>query len=251
MFRPAILIGIYNHGETIAAVVRSLRSANLPFLIVDDGSDARTVQRLRELVVECPDVRVERRAVNGGRGAALITGFEILAQEGFTHALVLDADGQHDAAQAHEFIDTARRRPDALVLGRPIFGKDAPIARVLGRRLSRFWVHVSTLSFSIHDPLCGYRCYPLATTLEILRRERAGLRMDFDPEIAVRHAWAGTPIVNIPTRVIYPAGGLSNFRLVRDNARITWMHLRLLCEMFARLPTVTFARSRRRQGAGA
>ncbi len=242
MFRPAVLIALYNHGDTVADVVRPLHAAGLTVVVVDDGSDAHTQQRLAELVQGFPGVRVERRSVNGGRGAALVDGFELLAREGFTHALVLDADGQHDVAQVSEFIALAQRHPAALVLGRPIFGDDAPKSRLYGRRISQFWVHVETLSFAIHDPLCGYRCYPLGSTTRILRASSPGRRMDFDPEIAVRHVWAGLPVLNVPTHVLYPLEGISHFRMVRDNARISWMHTRLVCGMLMRLPALLFLR---------
>ena len=242
MFRPAVLIAHYNHGDTLADVVRPLRNAGLNVLVVDDGSSAHAQQKLEELALAFPDVRIERRRKNGGKGAALSAGFEILGKQGFTHALVPDADGQHDTAQAAAFIDSARRQPDALVLGDPIFGDDAPKVRVYGRRISRFWVHVATLSFAIRDPLCGYRCYPLESTRRVLRENVVGMRMDFDPEIAVRLYWAGAPVVNVPTRVIYPKGGISHYRLVRDNARISWMHTRLCFGMIARLPALLLSR---------
>jgi predicted LPLAT superfamily acyltransferase/glycosyltransferase involved in cell wall biosynthesis len=234
MFRPAALVGIYDHGETIADVVTPLVARGLECWIVDDGSHARTRAQIDALAQSCRDVHVERLPENRGRGAALIHGFERLSRAGFTHALVLDADGQHDPADAERFLDEARHDPDALVLGDPIFGDDAPWVRLQGRRISRFWVHVETRSRAIRDPLCGYRCYPLESTLAITRRCRVGMRMDFDPEIAVRLFWAGAPIVIVPTRIRYPENGLSHFRMVRDNVRISWMHTRLVFGMLVR-----------------
>lgn len=237
-FRPAFLIGIYNHGDTIADVVAPLSALSLPCRIVDDGSDSITRRKLEELPLLFPGVRVERLSRNSGRGAALMHGFKVLAEEGFTHVIVLDADGQHDPNQATDFLEAAKRHPEALILGQPIFDARAPKSRLYGRRISQFWVNVETLSFAIKDPLCGYRCYPLRATTELLRVVAPGRRMDFDPEIAVRLAWAGTPIVNIPTRVLYPPGGISHFHMVRDNARISWMHTRLFFGMLLRLPAL-------------
>jgi hypothetical protein len=52
--------------------------------------------------------------------------------------------------------------------------------------------------------------------------------MEFDPEIVVRLAWTGISIVNIPTRVRYFRGGLSNFRMIRDNSLIVRAYVRLV-----------------------
>lgn len=236
MFQPAALIGIYNHGDTIADVVRPLHEMPLPTLIVDDGSDEPTRAKLEQLTRTFPGTRVVRRDVNGGKGAALIHGFEQLAREGFTHAVVMDADGQHDASDVPAFLAAARANPRALILGQPIFDASAPKARLYGRRISQVWVNIETLSTAIADPLCGYRCYPLAETNAVVRSYRPRTRMDFDPEIAVRLAWAGVPMINLRTKVYYPKGGISHFRMLADNRRITWMHTRLFFGMLARVP---------------
>jgi hypothetical protein len=146
----------------------------------------------------------------------------------------LDADGQHDPADVRALLDAAKRHPEALVLGDPRFDHTAPRSRLYGRRLSQVIVWAYTGSFVVHDPLCGFRCFPLARTLAVLERHRFGDRMDFDPEIVVRLAWAGLPIVNVPVRVRYFAGGRSHFRLVRDNARIAAMYGRLLLARIGR-----------------
>ncbi|MEO6709463.1 MAG: glycosyltransferase family 2 protein [Planctomycetota bacterium] len=250
-FKPAALIGIYNHGDTIADVVEPLCAQALPTLIVDDGSDEHTRAKLDLLARRFPGVRVKHLSVNRGKGAALIHGFELLAREGFTHAVVLDADKQHDTGDVEKFLAAARADPRALILGRPIFDASAPKARLYGRKLSTFWVHVATLSFAIADPLCGFRCYPLAATNDVVRSYEPRTRMDFDPEIAVRLAWSGVPMVNVATKVVYPKGGISHFDYLRDNRRITWMHIRLVVGMLLRAPRLLASRARRAQEARA
>jgi hypothetical protein len=133
------------------------------------------------------------------------------------------------------------------VLGAPIFDASAPRSRLVGRRVSRFWVHVETLSLAIHDPLCGFRCLPLAPTVDLLSRVTLGDRMEFDPEIAVRLVWDGLPVANIPTRVTYFPGGLSHFDPLGDNFRISWAHTRLVVGMLRR--RLPLARARRRPSA--
>ena len=233
---PCLLIPIYNHAETIGPVLRSLAPFDLPCLVVDDGSDAGTRAALERAGRELSWVTLERLDANRGRGAALRHGYQAAYRRGYSHAVQLDADGQHEAADVPRLLDAARAHPAALVLGSPVFDASAPRSRLLGRRLSRWWVHVETLSLAIDDPLCGFRCLPLAPTVTLLSRTPLGDRMEFDPEIAVRLVWAGLDVVNVPTRVRYFADGLSHFRPLRDNAAISWAHTRLVLGMLGRAP---------------
>lgn len=235
-FAPAIVIPIYNHKDTIAEVVARLRPHALPIFIVDDGSDTATQQVLATLAANEPLVRLFRLPRNGGKGAAVMRGFREAFAAGCTHALQVDADGQHDLADVPRFVEESRARPEAIVAGRPRYDASAPASRRYGRYVTHFWVWIETLSFAIGDSMCGFRLYPLAPTVRLIERCRIPTRMDFDTEIIVRLFWLGLPVVNLPTRVIYPEGGLSHFQLWRDNLRISWMHTRLCAGMLLRLP---------------
>jgi glycosyltransferase involved in cell wall biosynthesis len=240
---PCLLIPIYDHGSTIAAVVESLAGYGLPCRIVNDGSAAETTAELRRLEAEHDWVEVLHRPENGGRGAALRTGYFWAFEQGFSHALQLDADGQHDARDVPRLLEAAQKDPGALILGRPVFDDSAPAIRLLGRKLSQFWVWVETLSFDIEDPLCGFRVFPLEPTVRLLREDPLGDRMDLDPEIAVRLYWEGVPIRSVPTQVVYLEGGLSHFRAGYDSWLIAKAHVRLVGGMLRRAPSL-WARGR-------
>ena len=233
---PCLLITIYDHPDTIYDVVSGLSPLGLPCIIVDDGSGEATVKALEQVREAFDFVEVVTRERNGGRGAALKTGYRHLLSRGYTHALQLAADDQHDATDAPAFLKAAAEHPTALVLGDPIFDDTAPRSRFYGRFISRFWVWVETWSRDIHDPLCGMRCMPLEATVRVLDETETGDYMEFDPEIAVRLVWAGVPVVNVPTRVRYFEEGISHFDLVRDNVRISKAHTRLFFEMLALAP---------------
>jgi glycosyltransferase involved in cell wall biosynthesis len=225
---PCLLIPIYNHKDTIGGVLDALAYLELPCLVVDDGSDEATQETLRLESGRWPWVELHRLPVNRGRGAALRHGYHRAAERAFSHVVQLDADGQHEAADVPKFLDAARREPEALILGQPIFGADSPRARLYGRRLSQAFVWAVTGSLAIRDPLCGFRCFPLSRTMPLLGTVGLGDRMEFDPEIVVRLAWTGISIVNVPTRVRYFPGGLSNFRMIRDNSLIVRAYVRLV-----------------------
>lgn len=232
---PCLLIPVYDHGLELGPLLESLESLSLPCIVVDDGSHCETRQALDRLAERFSWVRLERHLTNGGKGAALKTGYARAAAEGHSHVLQLDADGQHSASDVATLWVSARSEPSALVLGRPIL-ENAPKARLYGRLISRFWVNVETCSRKIGDPLCGLRCMPLEATLRVLSSADCGDHMEFDPEIAVRLVWAGVPVVNVPCRVRYFPGGTSHFDMLRDNWRISRMHARLFFGMLLRLP---------------
>jgi len=229
------LIPIFDHPETIEKVVTAL-PPELPCLIVDDGSAEPTRAALRRIGSEREDAWVVRRDRNGGKGAALKTGYRSALARGFTHVVQLDADGQHNASDVPRFLAAMRAQPDALVLGVPEFDASAPLARIYARQLSRGLVWMACLSRVVPDPLCGFRGVPLAPALAVIDAVQIGDWMDFEPEMAVRMVWHGTPVATLPTRVIYPPDGISHFSIARDYPRLVSLYLRLLGGMVVRAP---------------
>ena len=232
------IVPVYDHEHAVGAVIRGLCAAQLPCVVIDDGSGAACARVLDALAASVPGVTLVRRARNGGKGAAVADGMRAAIAAGYTHALQVDGDGQHDLADIPQFIGAAVAHPEMLICGRPYFDASIPRTRFYLRYLTHCLVWLNTLSFYIHDSMCGFRLYPLATMLALLDSERIGARMDFDIEVLVRLHWRGIAMHWISTRVGYPADGISHFRMVRDNARITRLHTRLFFGMLLRLPSI-------------
>lgn len=234
-----VLIPSYNTGPILHETLAAARAAWAPVWLVSDGSTDGAADALRDDPVT--GFRVLRLPRNAGKGAAVLAGLIEAEGQGFTHALVMDADGQHPAEQIAAFMAASMEAPRAMVLGRPVFGPEAPRLRVGGRRISNGWAHLETLWSGVGDSLFGFRVYPIAPLLRIMRRQRGMRRFDFDPEAAVRLSWAGVPAVNLPAPVRYIApadGGVSHFRYGRDNWLLTRMHARLFLGFLLRLPAL-------------
>ena len=251
-FKPCAVIPVYNHHASLARIAAALRQQGLAVILVDDGSDAATKEVLREIAAGDPRIECLTLAVNGGKGSAVLAGLARAGERGFTHALQVDADGQHELADLPALLSLAEQQPHQLISGVPRYDASVPAARFYGRYFTHALVWVHTLSFSLKDSMCGYRVYPLAPSLALMRRARIGRRMDFDTDIMVRLYWAGTESLFLPTKVRYPEDGISHFRMGRDNARMAWLHLRLFLGMLPHAPGLIrrrFARQRPRHWA--
>jgi glycosyltransferase involved in cell wall biosynthesis len=241
-FRPCLGIPVYNHRDAIAGTWSDLAANLLPCVAVDDGSTDGSAEVLERLAQASSLLTVIHRPRNGGKGAAVIDALRWALDRGFTHLLLVDADGQHAAGDVPRFLERAREKPSALILGCPLFDSSAPRARVYGRELSNALVCLQTLSLQVRDVLCGFRVYPLEPAATLLPFAVKSRRMEFDLEAVVRLRWAKVEVVNVPTEVKYPADGLSHFRYLFDNLLIAWTHIRLLAGMLIRLPVLLWQR---------
>jgi glycosyltransferase involved in cell wall biosynthesis len=237
MFKPCVLIPVYNHEHAIGNVVDAVLGLDLPCILVDDGSSPDCAQALDRLAAAAPDrIMLVRHAINRGKGGAVLTGFDHAARTGYTHALQIDADGQHCVADIPRFLEHAAAQPYAMIVGYPVYDDSVPLLRFYARYLTHIWVWINTLSLKIRDSMCGFRVYPLAPVVELARRQKIGTRMNFDTEILVRLYWDGIEVVNVPTHVGYPMDGVSHFRVWRDNVLISRMHTTLFFGMLLRMP---------------
>lgn len=234
----AIIIPVFNHGTFIHRTVNALLPFGLPVYITDDGSDEETEVILQDLAEKHPLIHLSRFDVNCGKGAAVMEAMDRAWENGCTHVLQIDADGQHDPNDVPRFLTMADKYPEAVVAGQPVFDQSVPKARLYGRYITHFWVWIETLSFSIKDAMCGFRLYPLKATIPLIRKVRIPPRMDFDIAIIVRLLWNGVPVTNVPTRVTYPEDGISHFHTLKDNVRISRTHTLLVIGMILRLPVL-------------
>lgn len=243
--KPCIVIPVYNHEAAIPHVLAKLKNFGIPALLVNDGSSALCCQVLADCAEREADwLTLINRPENGGKGAAVLDGFNAAQALGFSHALQIDADGQHDVNDIPAFLKAGRQHPEALILGWPLFDSSAPKSRVYGRRIANFWVWINTLSFAVADSMCGFRLYPLGAVAELAKGTQIAKGMDFDIDILVRLYWQGLDVINIPTAVQYPYDGVSHFKLWRDNVRISKAHAKLFFGMLLRIPRLLGRRSR-------
>ncbi|MCR4918106.1 MAG: glycosyltransferase, partial [Alphaproteobacteria bacterium] len=200
-----------------------LVKCNLPVIVVDDGSAENQTKKLQH-TCNVHDFIYIKRDKNGGKGAAMITGLCKAEELGFSNAIQIDADGQHDINDVETFLNLAKKHPEALIMGQPVYDSSAPKSRLVGRKITNFWVAVECLNRHMPDAMCGFRVYPVKTTTKVLPYVRF-LRMGFDIEILVKLYRKGVKIITTEIRVIYPKTGTSNFHIWRDNFYISLLHI--------------------------
>ena len=221
----------------LAGTVAAARAAWGPVWVVIDGSTDESAAALTDLHGSDAGVRVLAFERNEGKGAALRRALDAAAAAGFSHALVMDADGQHPADRIGRFMQASLERPGAMILGQPAFGTDAPRLRVWGRRVSNWLVDLETRRAGVGDSLFGFRIYPIAPLRAAMARSPGMRGYDFDAEAAVRLVWQGVPFCRLSAPVRYlraDEGGVSHFRYWRDNWLLARMHARLLLEAMRR-----------------
>jgi glycosyltransferase involved in cell wall biosynthesis len=242
-----VIIPSYNTGPKVYDTVREARRQWAPVWVVVDGSTDGTAEVLQRMAAKDPQLKVLVLPVNSGKGSAVLAGLRAAQAAGFTHALAMDSDGQHPADLIPVFMRASLDRVDAMILGRPVFDASAPLLRVRGRRVSNGWTNLETLGAGVGDSLFGFRVYPIADLVAVMRRQPWMRRFDFDTEAVVRLAWRGVAPVNLDAPVKYLSaeeGGVSHFNYVRDNALLTWMHTRLMLEFVLRVPLLVLRRVR-------
>lgn len=238
MFKPCVIIPVYNHHLKISSIVDFFRSQELFCFLLDDGSEVECLKVLKQLE-PLSGVKLVRWNDNRGKGAVVCDGLRLALENGYTHALQIDADGQHELNDVAAMLNLALRNPNDVISANRSYS-EMPKSRRHGRKITDFWVWVNTLSGNIKDSMCGFRIYPLASTCELLRKTDIGRRMDFDTDILVKLYWFGLDVKHVPTSIRYDDENTSHFKMLSDNARISLMHTKLFFGMLVRFPKLLF-----------
>ena len=212
------IVPLYNHSLTVPEVLSGLHAHGLYAVIVDDGStDGGADIAEHWLIANGASGQVIRLPHNQGKAAALLAGFTAATDHGASHALTIDADGQHDSARIAAFLNAlpAECPEQTLVLGdRRALPRTYPTARLFGRFLSGLAVRTACGAI-VGDAACGMRIYPLAMTRTL--RCISG-RYAWEEEAIIRLVWAGARIQQVEIPVIYRDAAIapSHYQFGRD-----------------------------------
>lgn len=222
--RLCVIVPTYNNAGTVGKVVEDVQRYCADVLVVNDGSTDQTEETLAGLSEK---VTVVTYHPNRGKGHALVEGFRRAGQMGYTHAITIDADGQHFADDIPLFLAELEKDGSGIVVGsRNLTEENMPRQNTFANRFSNFWFHLQT-GINLPDTQSGYRLYELASLrgLSVITS-----RYEAELELLVFAAWAGRSVRSIPVKVYYPPEGerVSHFRPIYDFARISVLNT-VLC----------------------
>ena len=243
MIRTVAIIPCYRHDNTLFNVIKEVQKNISDVIVVDDGNEKSVADNINAIAKQFANVIVLTNEINIGKGGSLAKAIHFAKEKGYSHAIQIDADGQHNADDIIKLLKLCKENPDCVISGAPIYDDDAPRSRVIGRKITNFFVHIETLSFMIKDAMIGFRAYPVNITDKIITEHNLKSRMTFDIEILVRLAWSGIKVLFFDTKVEYPKNGISNFKAI-DQLRISWMHTKLCAYSFLTLPVRIFKNAR-------
>lgn len=218
------MIPTYNNAGTIRQVVEDVSKYCDQILVVNDGSTDQTATILSTLA---PSVHIVAYDKNKGKGHALVTGFRQAMKMGYTHAITIDADGQHYADDIPRLMAEMNKQPDSIIVGsRNLTEENMPSGNTFANRFSNFWFRLQT-GINLPDTQSGYRLYAFSALRGL------GLitsRYEAELELLVYAAWSGQPITSVPVKVYYPPADerVSHFRPVYDFVRISILNT-VLC----------------------
>jgi len=212
--RCATLIPCHNESDAVFSLVKVVRQALPTVIVVDDGSTDGTAAQ-----AEAAGARVIRFSRSRGKGAALMDGFALAKQFGFSWALTMDGDGQHSPADIPEFLRRASDTGAALVVGNrfaPGFAMPA-MRRIVNRTMSALLSR--RLGIALPDSQCGFR---LARLDEIRPEDFQTRHFEFESEMLAVFAARGLRIEFVPVASIYSTER-SKIRVVPDSWRwLSW-----------------------------
>lgn len=213
-----VVVAAYQEATAIGAVVRALRGAGWPVVVVDDGSADATATAARDA-----GAHVVRHAVNLGQGAALRTGFAFALRDPRTRWVVtFDADGQHAPEAVSALLAPLQGGEADVTLGSR-FLDPAASAGVPPLRRKLLWLATRLARFTTGLPLTDTHNGLRGFSRDALRQLRLTQdRMAHASEILSQVAQAKLRVREVPVAIRYSEYSVAKGQRLIDAVTILW-----------------------------
>ena len=190
-----IAIPAFNEGEIIDKVISKIKSVGFDnIIVIDDGSSDETFLKASEA-----GVVVFKHLINRGKGAAVKTGIEAAKILSADIVITMDADGQHNPADAERMIDLIHSGYDVVLGTRLKKGKGMPSYKILANYLGNFFTWL-IYGLWVSDSQSGFRAYSKKAIYLIDTKTD---RYEYDSEIIKEIKENKLKFVEVPIEVHY------------------------------------------------
>jgi hypothetical protein len=196
--RLAVVIPAYNEEDSIGEVLPRIPSTvcglETAVLVVDDGSRDRTGD-----IALAHGAAVARHVINRGGGAALRTGYRLMADSGASVVVTIDADGQHLPEEMSRLVAPVVEGEVDVAHGSRVIGQAEPshYARELGIVFFNRMVSFITRT-RVSDCSNGYRAVRASVLPQLVLRQEQFHTSEFMIEAIKR----GVPAKEVPVTVV-------------------------------------------------
>lgn len=214
----AVLIPAYNEQMTIESVVKGCLEFIKEVFVVNDGSTDNTLPLLQGLPVTVID-----QLQNKGKSESLVNGIQVIKDQGFSHIITIDADGQHDPKDIPRLQRAIELCPKKIITAARLRKTDsAPRLRLIANRIADFFISW-TAGQKILDSQSGFRAYPVEL-VELLEHYDHSKAFVFESELLIKASMRGFGITAIAIDSCYPEDArASYFSPSRDVTNIVKM----------------------------
>jgi Glycosyl transferase family 2 len=195
--KVAVLIPAYNEAESVGDVVRSIPpevcGEQTEILVVDDGSGDSTSEEAAKA-----GAIVARHVINRGGGAALRTGYRLMAESGALVVVTLDADGQHLPSEMERLVKPVLDDEVDVAHGSRVLGDADPNTRSREFGIVLFNKVISFITRTkVSDASNGYRAVRTTVLPQLVLRQEQFHTSEFLIEAIKR----GIPAKEVPVTV--------------------------------------------------
>lgn len=222
----AVVIPTFNNEQTITSVI----DAVLPFcetiIVVNDGSTDNS----SEILSLRSDITLLNQNENSGKGAALRRGFSFAVDNGFSHVITIDADGEHNPEEIPRFLEKMSEEPETLWVGaRPIHSGEKNRMRYIHRFIGNSGIRIFA-GFTLSDCFSGFRLYPLSPTSLACKSNR----IDYEQEVLLESAWSGVELKEFDLEMVVLPDELkgAHYHPLKDVLRILRVHIKAMVTRF-------------------
>ena len=196
--RCLAVIPCFNDESHLTDLIPKVQTYLDDVLLIDDGSYKKISSKL--------NCHLIRNSSNMGKGYSIKKSFHFAIQNGFTHIITLDADGQHPPEKIPNFLDIDPSID--IVLGRRNFSGSMPVHRRISNKLTSWFVSLF-LNNKVYDSQCGFRRYKVSSFGRVDCIENG---FQYESEVLIKGLLKGSlSHVEIPTIYSNEKSSINNF----------------------------------------